>query len=190
MLWLVAIAPLISYSLSRGTACELRPRCGTACELCPRCGTHRAMASDSERATVEAMRIKQIKEELTSLGVAHDDAFEKSDLVDRLVNARGDSASATNQQAAGSSALPDLGDGKAPSIAESEQGAQILMDDPEGPALMKEIEKNPKLKQAMIDLALQGDSAMARYEDDEEVCEFLQRLQQVAARGGAAAEGL
>ena len=40
------------------------------------------------RASVSAMRVKQIKAELDSLGVAHRDAVEKVDLVERLVQAR------------------------------------------------------------------------------------------------------
>ena len=73
----------------------------------------------SEATDPQAMRIKQIKEELTSLGVPHTDAFEKADLIQRLIDARTagppkqppPSAKASAEAAAAGGAPESVGDG-------------------------------------------------------------------------------
>ena len=114
------------------------------------------------RGQVEAMRVKQIKAELDKLGVPHDDAFEKDDLVERLLAAKdrqGDAAPSMDQMAA---------------------GAEMVMADEDGRNLMEEIQQNSRLMEAAMDIAMNGFSN--KYADDEEVTEFMQRLEAISKR--------
>ena len=57
--------------------------------VCVRCVLRMASPEeDEERKDIAAMRIKAIKAELEALMVPHADAFEKDDLVQRLIDAR------------------------------------------------------------------------------------------------------
>lgn len=117
---------------------------------------------DDLRGQVEAMRVKQIKAELDKLGVAHDDAFEKEDLVQRLLDAKNGPQ------------------GEAPSFDQVATGIDMVMADEDGAKIMEAVQQNERLMQAAMDIAMNGFSD--KYADDEEVMEFMQRLEAVSKR--------
>jgi hypothetical protein len=120
------------------------------------------------RGKVEQMRVKQIKEELDKLGVAHADAFEKEDLVQRLLDAK-DSERGN-------------GDGPQapPSMNETMAGLEMVMADEDGRKLLEEIQQNPHLMQASMDIAANG--LTDKYVDDEEVMQFMRRMEAISKR--------
>jgi hypothetical protein len=122
------------------------------------------------RAEISAMRVRQIKEELEALGAAHADAFEKEDLIQRLMEAR--------RQAPADGAPA----GGAPTTEQIVEGTQMFMADPDGPAILEQMQRNPHLMQAAMDIADNGVDR-SKYADDEEVMEFLRKLEQITKRG-------
>ena len=129
----------------------------------------RACADGGElRADVESMKVRQIKAELDALGRPHDDLFEKSDLVQRLVDARSE---------------PADGAAGGPTDEQIREGVDMFNADPESSAIMAELEASEKLQRAAMDIAANGDAS--RYADDEEVMDFMRRLEQVTKRGMA-----
>ena len=128
---------------------------------------HTAMSLDEElRRDVESMRVKQIKEELEKLGVAHNDAFEKDDLVQRLLDARGEQHEDEPQAP--------------PSMDQTMDGMDMVMADEDGVKVMEEIQQNPKLMEAAMDIAANGFSD--KYADDAEVMTFMKRLEAISKR--------
>lgn len=133
------------------------------------------MAEPDTWDEIKGMRVKQIKEELDSLNVKHDDAFEKEDLVQRLMDARSQSRDDTKEDGSRE-------DGAAPpTFAESAAQADILMDDPEGPKLMEKLQSDPRLMKAVMDISVNGDPG--KYADDEEVMAIMRTLEAVAKKG-------
>ena len=131
------------------------------------CRARVAMQFDEDelRGKIEAMRVKQIKEELERLGVRHDDAFEKEDLVQRLLDA---------QQADDAPQAP-------PTMDQTMAATEMFMADADGPKVMAELEKNPRLMKAAMDIAANGYSE--KYTGDAEVMEFMRRLEAISKRG-------
>ena len=112
------------------------------------------------------MRVKQIKEELEALGAPHSDAFEKDDLVQRLIDARkqgGDEA------------------GEGPTREQVREGTEMFIADPTAPDILRELENNTKLREAAMDIAMNGDAS--KYKDDAEVMEFMTKLEGISKRG-------
>ena len=130
---------------------------------------------DADRDSIAAMKVKDIKAALEAGGIGHADAVEKSELVDRLVEAQ----QAGRVPGLGAS---NLGDDDAPTLADGVEQGHKLMADPEGAAIMEKLQSNPKLMQAAMEMAQHGDSAVAKYADDEEVMSFLRTLQKIAQK--------
>ena len=122
---------------------------------------------DQIRDDVSAMRVKQIKAELDALGAKHSDAVEKEDLVQRLIDARA-------QQ-------PSDVDNSALTMDQIMQGTEMFMADADGPAMLEDLQKNPRVMAAMSDIAANGDAS--KYQDDAEVMEFMRKLEQITKRG-------
>ena len=76
------------------------------------------------------------------------------------------------------------GNGAAPSMGQSMGQIEVLLRDPEGPALLSSIERNPKLLRAAMDIASNGNAADYK---DPEVVAFLQKLEEITRRGGGQA---
>ena len=115
------------------------------------------------RSQVEAMRVKQIKAELDKLGVAHDDAFEKEDLVQRLIDAK------------------DSPQGDTPlTMDQTVAGMDMVMADEDGQKILAEMQQNTRLMNAAMDIASNGFSD--KYEGDEEVMDFMRRLEAISKR--------
>ena len=115
------------------------------------------------RSQVEAMRVKEIKEELKKMGVDHSDAFEKEDLVQRLIDAKAFAqvdTPLTMEQAA--------------------SGMDMVNNDEDGRKILEEIQSNTRLLEAAMDIAQIGMSD--KYEDDEEVMNFMRRLEAISKR--------
>jgi len=119
------------------------------------------------RDEVASMRVKQIKNELDTLGVQYADAFEKEDLVQRLIDAR----------SGGAQSSPT----KAPTTSQMMEGMELFMSDADGPAILEEMQKDPTLMQAAMDIAGNGD--VSKYQDDPKVMEFMRKLEQITKRG-------
>ena len=115
------------------------------------------------RGTIEAMRVKQIKLELDKLGVAHDDAFEKEDLVQRLLDAK-DSRQADSPL----------------TMDQTQAGMDMVMNDVDGQRILEEMKSNKRLMDAAMDIASNGFSD--KYEGDEEVMDFMRRLEAISKR--------
>jgi len=129
-----------------------------------------AQDADSLRQEIEAMRVKQIKEQLDALGKPHQDLFEKDDLVQRLIDAR-----------ASGEPADDASEAAGPTAAQIREGTEMFMSDPESISIMAELESNTKLQKAAMDIAANGDAS--RYADDPEVMTFMRRLEEVSKRG-------
>ena len=67
-------------------------------------------------------------------------------------------------------------------MEETMSQVDALQADAEGAALMQKVASNPRLAQAAIEIAQEGDAAAARYADDPEVTEFLQQLQRITEK--------
>ena len=153
------------------------------------------------------MRVKAIKAELTSLGVSHADAVEKIDLVERLVQARRSppppaAAAAppppppsppppppevvTEEEMETAFANAGGFDGMASNMGvdpkEAMAQAEKMMADPEGAQLMMEMQSNPKVMQAAMDIAVNGEAAALKYENDPDVMALLQKLEKFQGR--------
>ena len=115
------------------------------------------------RGTIEAMRVKQIKLELDKLGVAHDDAFEKEDLVQRLLDAK-DSRQADSPL----------------TMDQTQAGMDMVMNDVDGQRILEEMKSNKRLMDAAMDIA--SNSFSDKYEGDEEVMDFMRRLEAISKR--------
>ena len=127
------------------------------------------------RDAIAKMKVKDIKAALEAGGIGHADALEKDELVDRLAEA----------QASGK--VPGLGtfdilDEEMPSMWEAEQHAERVLADEEGAKVIAKLESDPKLMQAAVELAQNGDAALAKYADDEEVLSMMRTLQRIAAQ--------
>ena len=163
-------------------------------------------SEEEERKEIAAMRIKAIKAELESLMVPHQDAFEKDDLVQRLVDARrqkapdgapeqNDSAPSMGQsmgmcvymlpQRAARGRLPHRSRLSTASFAPHARRLENLLRDPEGPAVLAQLEREPRLMNAAMDIA--GNGNAADYKDDPEVLAFLRKLEEITKRAGASA---
>ena len=55
--------------------------------------------------------------------------------------------------------------------------ANRMMSDPEGMKLMMEMQSNPRVMQAAMDIATNGEAAAAKYANDKEVIELVEKLQ-------------
>ena len=64
-----------------------------------------------------------------------------------------------------------------PDQAEAMKQLEVLMSKPEGMALLQELESKPSFMAAAMDIAANGEAAAAKYEDNPEVIEYLQRLE-------------
>lgn len=171
-----------------------------------------AQQSEAEvRQSVNALKVRQIKAELDSLGVRHADAVEKVDLVERLVKARRNPpASAPPPSAAPAPPPPASPPSPPPEVFTAEQmkgafdgsdpaaaaaafdgmannmgvdpadamaQANKIFSDPEGAKLMMEMQNNPKVMQAAMDIAMNGEAAAQKYANDPEVMELLTKLE-------------
>ena len=117
----------------------------------------------AEKAVKTANREKEIKEELKKMGVDHSDAFEKEDLVQRLIDAKAFAqvdTPLTMEQAA--------------------SGMDMVNNDEDGRKILEEIQSNTRLLEAAMDIAQNGMSD--KYEDDEEVMNFMRRLEAISKR--------
>ena len=133
-------------------------------------------AAAAARDEIRAMRIRQIKDELEQLGGSSVGAFEKEDLVERLMNAREIKRAATTEEA-------EAADAKPPSMGEAMKQADILMADADGPELMEKLQKDPRLMQAVMDISMNGDAS--KYKDDAEVMDLMRKLEAITKRGMA-----
>lgn len=115
------------------------------------------------RSQVEAMRVKQIKAELDELGVAHSDAFEKEDLVQRLIDAKAFSQVDTPL-----------------TMDQAAAGMDMVNNDEDGRKILEEMQSNKRLLDAAMDIAQNG--LTDKYEDDEEVMDFMRRLEAISKR--------
>ena len=109
------------------------------------------------------MRVKQLKEELKKMGVDYSDAFEKEDLVQRLVDAKAFAqvdTPLTMEQAA--------------------RGMDMVNNDEDGQKILEEMQSNKRLMEAAMDIAQNGMSD--KYVDDEEVMNFMRRMEAIAKR--------
>ena len=57
----------------------------------------------------------------------------------------------------------------------------MFMADADGPAMLEDLQKNPRVMAAMSDIAANGDAS--KYQDDAEVTEFMRKLEQITKRG-------
>ena len=115
------------------------------------------------RSEVEGMRVKQLKEELKKMGVDFSDAFEKEDLVQRLIDAKAFAqvdTPLTMEQAA--------------------RGMDMVNNDEDGQKILEEMQSNKRLMEAAMDIAQNGMSD--KYVDDEEVMNFMRRMEAIAKR--------
>lgn len=122
---------------------------------------------DSVRSQVEALRVKQIKEELDKLGVARDEidiCFEKEDLVQRLLDEK-----RTLRQ-------PEV----PPTMDQTVAGMDMVMADEDGQNILEDMQQNSRLMEAAMDIATNGFSD--KYKDDAEVMDFMQRLEAISKR--------
>jgi len=156
------------------------------------------------REAVAGLKVRQIKSELASLGVPHADAIEKSDLVERLVQLRLTGAdqkaaptappppppppaappaappatpppevyTATEMEDAFSDFPSNLGVDPKDAMEQAER----MLNDPEGAALMQEMQSNPRMMQVAMDLAMNGEAAAMKYQNDKEVMTLLEKL--------------
>lgn len=160
------------------------------------------------RESVSAMRVKQIKAELDTLGVSHRDAVEKADLVDRLVSARLDPTAAAaapppppppappadvftaadmaemeakfaNDPSAAASTFDTISTNLGIDQEEAMAQAQKMMNDPAGAAIMEEMSSNPKVMAAAMDIAMNGEAAAEKYSSDPDVLALLQKMEQL-----------
>ena len=115
------------------------------------------------RSQVEAMRVKQIKAELEKMGVTHSDAFEKEDLVQRLIDAKAFSQVDTPL-----------------TMDQAAAGMDMVNNDEDGRKILEEMQSNKRLLDAAMDIAQNGISD--KYEDDEEVMDFMRRLEAISKR--------
>ena len=115
------------------------------------------------RSQVEAMRVKQIKAELEKMGVAHSDAFEKEDLVQRLIDAKAFSQVDTPL-----------------TMDQAAAGMDMVNNDEDGRKILEEMQSNKRLLDAAMDIAQNGISD--KYEDDKEVMDFMRRLEAISKR--------
>ena len=109
------------------------------------------------------MRVKQIKAELEKMGVAHSDAFEKEDLVQRLIDAKAFSQVDTPL-----------------TMDQAAAGMDMVNNDEDGRKILEEMQSNKRLLDAAMDIAQNGISD--KYEDDEEVMDFMRRLEAISKR--------
>ena len=162
------------------------------------------------RESVTKMRVKEIKAELTSLGVRHADAVEKLDLVERLVQARMNPQAsapapapppppaaapppppsptevftaeemerqfAQNPEAA-AAAFDNMANNLGVDASEAMAQAEKMMNDPEAAKVMMEMQNNPRVMQAAMDIAMNGEAAAQKYASDPEVIALLQKLE-------------
>ena len=115
------------------------------------------------RSEVEGMRVKQLKKELKKMGVDYSDAFEKEDLVQRLIDAKAFAqvdTPLTMEQAA--------------------RGMDMVNNDEDGQKILEEMQSNKRLMEAAMDIAQNGMSD--KYVDDEEVMNFMRRMEAIAKR--------
>ena len=168
-------------------------------------------ASEADvRESVTKMRVKEIKAELTSLGVRHADAVEKLDLVERLVQARMNPQAsapapapppppaaapppppsptevftaeemerqfAQNPEAA-AAAFDNMANNLGVDASEAMAQAEKMMNDPEAAKVMMEMQNNPRVMQAAMDIAMNGEAAAQKYASDPEVIALLQKLE-------------
>ena len=126
------------------------------------------LSDEALRKEIEAMRVKQIKEELDKLGQAHADAFEKDDLVQRLIDAR---------RQAGEGAQ----EGAGPTRQQIRDGTELFANDPDSASVMRALEANPALQAAAMDIAANGD--VSKYANDPEVMYFMRKLEVISKRG-------
>eukprot|EP00320_Phaeocystis_rex_P009439 CAMPEP_0119093146 /NCGR_PEP_ID=MMETSP1178-20130426/162166_1 /TAXON_ID=33656 /ORGANISM="unid sp, Strain CCMP2000" /LENGTH=225 /DNA_ID=CAMNT_0007076785 /DNA_START=39 /DNA_END=717 /DNA_ORIENTATION=+ len=132
-----------------------------------RCSAVAMEQIDEELRQVEAMRVKQLKEELDKLGVARDEidvCFEKGDLVQRLL----DEKRALRQPEA------------PPTMGQTVAGMEMVMADEDGQKILEEMQQNSRLMEAAMDIATNGFSD--KYEGDAEVMDFMQRLEAISKR--------
>ena len=54
---------------------------------------------------------------------------------------------------------------------------EMMMSDPEGAKLMSEMQSNPRVMNAAMDIAMNGEAAAAKYANDPEVLQLLQKLE-------------
>ena len=57
--------------------------------------------------------------------------------------------------------------------------AEKMMSDPEGARLMAELQSNPRVMQAAMDMAMNGEAAAAKYENDAELMALLYKLEKL-----------
>ncbi|KAL1521378.1 hypothetical protein AB1Y20_021044 [Prymnesium parvum] len=142
----------------------------------PAAAAAEAAAAPSDRAALEKMRVKQLKAELVARGVPHADCVEKFELVDRLLRARRDApASPPPPAASPPQAMPSGIDNPAEAMAQIEK----LMEEPEGRELMMQMQGNPVVMNAAMDIAANGEAAAQKYAHDPEVVSYLQRLEKL-----------
>ena len=145
------------------------------------------------------MRVKELKAELNQLGASHADAVEKEDLIERLVQARLNpppapptaapppppapppTYSAADVESAFASGDGAAFEGMASNLGVDPQEAMAqanrMMSDPEGAKLMMEMQANPKVMSAAMDIAMNGEAAAEKYASDPEVLALLQKLE-------------
>ena len=174
-------------------------------------------ASEAEvRASVEAMRVRAIKEELDVLGIGHTDVVEKQDLVDRLVTAKLNPPDmAATVQPAPATAPPAPPPPPAPPSAgadpfsnpfgaglpgpeafdsfasqlgvdprEAEKQAEAMASDPDGLKLMEKLQNNPKVMEAIMDIAMNGEAAAEKYAADAEIMALMREMEDFGSKGG------
>jgi len=77
----------------------------------------------------------------------------------------------------GAGVPPGMGD-PATAMAQVER----MMEDPEGRALMMEIQSNPAVMAAAMDIATNGENAALKYEDNAEVMNYLRKLEELMTK--------
>ena len=88
----------------------------------------------------------------------------------------------------GSSPLDDAALGEAARQMGVDEGearkvAEMMMSDPSAMQLMMEIQSKPRVMEALMDVAANGEAAAAKYVGDAEVMSYMQKLEQSAQQG-------
>eukprot|EP00324_Dicrateria_rotunda_P000752 CAMPEP_0206155790 /NCGR_PEP_ID=MMETSP1474-20131121/2389_1 /ASSEMBLY_ACC=CAM_ASM_001110 /TAXON_ID=97495 /ORGANISM="Imantonia sp., Strain RCC918" /LENGTH=127 /DNA_ID=CAMNT_0053554559 /DNA_START=21 /DNA_END=404 /DNA_ORIENTATION=- len=81
--------------------------------------------------------------------------------------------------------LGGSGEGTRPTMEQGLTQLDMLMQDPRGMAILNKVQSDPKLVQAMMAIANEGDAAAERYRDDPEVMDMLKMLREVTLGSGS-----
>ena len=67
---------------------------------------------------------------------------------------------------------------------EAEKQAEAMASDPDGLKLMEKLQNNPKVMEAIMDIAMNGEAAAEKYAADAEIMALMREMEDFGSKGG------